>query len=154
MGWLGQAGMVLSAALVGVGVLLQAGINSELSRALGHPLWAVTVSLLVAVAVTLPALLFVRLPAPGLAAAAAAPGWVWTGGALGAVYLIVTLLLAPRLGAAGMIAAIVAGQMLASLVFDQYALAGFPPRSVNLWRLGGAALVVAGVLVMQMGPRE
>ncbi len=158
MGWLGQAGLVLSAALVGVGVLVQSGVNSELGRTLGHPVWATLVSLSTSVLVTyaaaLAVLLLLRLPLPGLAAVAAAPWWTWTGGVLGVAYVVVTLLLAPRLGAAGMIAAIVAGQMVASLLLDQFALAGFPSRPISLWRLAGAALVVAGVLAMQVGTRE
>jgi transporter family-2 protein len=64
------------------------------------------------------------------------------------------VLLAPRMGAAGFIASVVAGQMLASLLLDHFALAGYPPRPINPWRLSGAALVVAGVLAMQMAPRE
>jgi transporter family-2 protein len=44
--------------------------------------------------------------------------------------------------------------MLASLLLDQFALAGYPARPISLWRLAGAALVVAGVLAMQLAPRE
>jgi len=146
--------MLAGATLVGMVVPLQAGVNSQLARALGHPLWAVTVSLLVSVAVMVPVLLLARLPAPGLATAATQPGWVWIGGALGAFFLIASVLLAPRLGAARFIAAVVSGQMLVSLLLDQFALAGYPARPINLWRLAGAALVVAGVLAMQMAPRD
>jgi transporter family-2 protein len=154
MVWLTQVGMLLAAALAGMTMPLQAGVNSQLGRALGHPLWAVAVSLLVSLAVTLPALLLLRLPGPTLAAAAAQPGWVWLGGTLGAFFLAVSVLLAPRMGAAGFIASVVAGQMLASLLLDHFALAGYEARPMSLWRLAGAALVVAGVLAMQMAPRE
>ena len=154
MGWLSQVAMLVGAALVGVVVPLQAGVNSQLGRALGHPMWAILVSLIVAFSVTLPVLLLMRLPAPALASAAAQPGWVWVGGVLGAFLLIASVLLAPRLGAANFIAAAVTGQMLASLLLDQFALAGYPMRPMSLWRVGGAALVVAGVLAMQMAPRE
>jgi len=154
MGWLSQVGMLIGAALVGMVVPLQAGVNSQLGRALGHPLWAVLVSLLVSLAVTLPVLLLVRLPAPGLATEAAQPGWVWLGGTFGAFFLIASVLLAPRMGAARFVASVVTGQMLASLLLDQFALAGYPARPISLWRLAGAALVVAGVLAMQLAPRE
>jgi transporter family-2 protein len=154
MGWFSQVGMLIGAALVGMAVPLQAGVNNQLSRALGHPLWAVLVSLLISFSVTLPVLLLVRLPAPGLATAAAQPGWVWLGGVLGAFILIASVLLAPRMGAARFVASVVAGQMLISLLLDQFALAGYSSRPINLWRLAGAVLVVAGVLAMQMGPRD
>jgi transporter family-2 protein len=58
------------------------------------------------------------------------------------------------MGAARFVAAVVAGQMLVSLLLDQFALAGYPARPINLWRLTGAVLVVAGVLAMQLAPRE
>jgi transporter family-2 protein len=154
MGWLIQAGLVLAAAVVGVVIPLQAGVNNELSRWLGHPLWATLASLLGSVAVTLAALLAVRAPLPGMAATAAAPAWAWSGGPMGATLLVVALLVAPRLGAAGMMAAMVAGQMAASLMLDQFAVAGYPARPITLWRLAGAILVVAGVLAMQAGSRE
>jgi transporter family-2 protein len=154
MGWLIQAGLVLVAAVVGVVVPLQAGVNNELSRSLGHPLWATLASLLGSVAVTLAALAVVRAPLPGVAATAEAPAWAWSGGPLGATLLVVALLVAPRLGAAGMMAAMVAGQMVASLLLDQFAIAGYSARPITLWRLAGAALVVAGVLAMQVAPRE
>jgi transporter family-2 protein len=154
MGWLSQVGMLIGAALVGVAVPLQAGVNNQLSRALGHPLWAVLVSLLVSLSVMLPVLLLVRLPPPELATVSAQPGWVWVGGALGVFILIASVLLAPRMGAARFIASVVAGQMLISLLLDHFALAGYPSRPINPWRLAGAALVVAGVLAMQMTPRD
>jgi transporter family-2 protein len=112
------------------------------------------VSLLISLSVSLPFLLLLRLPTPGLATAATQPGWVWLGGVLGAFFLVASVLLAPRMGAARFIAAVVAGQMLLSLLLDQFALAGYPSRPINLWRLAGAALVVVGVLTMQMAPRE
>jgi transporter family-2 protein len=150
----GNLGMLVVAALAGVTVPLQAGVNSALGRALGYQPWAVLVSLLVSLAVTVPALLVVREPLPTLAAAAGAPGWSWLGGTLGAAFLTAGLLLAPRLGAAGFLTAVVAGQMAASVLLDHYGLAGFPVRPVTLARIGGVALVFAGVLVIQLGARR
>ena len=48
-----------------------------------------------------------------------------------------------------LIAAVVAGQMIASLVLDQYVLVGFPVHSMTLVRLLGAAPVIAGVILIQ-----
>jgi bacterial/archaeal transporter family-2 protein len=146
--------MLVAAAVAGMTMPLQSGLNAQLARALGHPLWAVLASLLGSIAVTLPVMLLVRVPAPALAVGAAQPVWVWLGGLLGAFFLTVALQVAPRVGAATFVAAVVAGQMLASLALDHFALAGYPMRPISLWRLGGAALVVAGVLAMQMAPRD
>ena len=59
------------------------------------------------------------------------------------------ILLAPRLGAAPLIAAVVAGQMLASVALDHYALAGFPPHPVTLQRVAGVILVIGGVALVR-----
>ena len=39
--------------------------------------------------------------------------------------------------------------MLASLVLDHYGLVGYPQHPMNLWRLAGVALVLAGVFLIQ-----
>lgn len=150
----GDLGMLVVAALAGVSVPLQAGLNSALGRALGYQPWATLVSLLVSLAVTVPTLLLVRAPLPALADAAGAPGWSWFGGILGAAFVTAALVLAPRLGAAGFLTAVVAGQMVASVLLDHFGLAGFPVRPVTLARIGGVALVFAGVLVIQFGARR
>ena len=84
----------------------------------------------------------------GRAWAATTP-WQWAGGLIGAAYVLAAVVLAPRLGAATLIAAVVAGQMLSSLVLDQYGLVGFPVHSLTLARLIGALLVIAGVILIQ-----
>ena len=48
-----------------------------------------------------------------------------------------------------MVAAIVAGQMIASLLLDQYGVLGFPTHPTNGLRLLGAALVTVGVILVQ-----
>jgi transporter family-2 protein len=57
--------------------------------------------------------------------------------------------LAPRLGVATTIALVVAGQMLAAVALDHYGLLGVPVRPVNAWRGLGAALLVAGVVLLR-----
>jgi transporter family-2 protein len=75
--------------------------------------------------------------------------WQWSGGLLGAVYVVATIVLAPRLGAATLIAAVVAGQMIASVLLDQYGLVGFPVHPLSALRLLGAGLVIGGVVLIQ-----
>jgi bacterial/archaeal transporter family-2 protein len=57
--------------------------------------------------------------------------------------------LAPRLGAATFVAALVAGQMIMSLVIDQFGWVGFAEHAISPLRLLGAALVVGGVILVQ-----
>ena len=141
----------LIALLAGAAVPFQAGSNAALGRLLGHPLWAALVSLSVSVLMVLPALWLMRAPAPQWSGLVAAPWWTWFGGVAGVAYVTAALILTPRLGAAGFIVCVVAGQVLSSLVIDQWGLMGLPERPVNLARLLGVGLIVAGMLVVQWG---
>jgi bacterial/archaeal transporter family-2 protein len=102
------------------------GLNAQVARTLGHPLWATMVSLTVSVISILPMLLLFRAGVPSVATIGATPWWIWVGGALGALFITVALITAPELGAVVFITAVVTGQMIASLMLDHFAIAGFP----------------------------
>ncbi|CAG9182078.1 DMT family transporter [Cupriavidus pinatubonensis] len=140
---------LLTAVLAGAAIPFQAGASATLSRSLGHPLWATVVSLLVSLAAILPLLWLLRVPLPALSLSAARPPWMWIGGVLGVFYITAALLMAPRLGAGGFIAAVVAGQVAAALAVDHFGLAGFAARALTPARVAGAALIVAGMVLMQ-----
>lgn len=139
------------ALIAGMAVPFQAGSNAALGRLLGHPLWATLVSLGVSVLMVIPALLVMRAPLPQLSALAQAPWWAWFGGVAGVAYITAALMLTPRLGAAGFIVCVIAGQVLSSLVIDQWGLMGLAQRPVNGLRLAGVGLIVIGMLVVQWG---
>jgi len=140
---------LLLALAAGVLLPVQAGLNAQLRSALGSPIAAALVSFLVGTAGLATIALLLRTPLPVGRAWAATSPWQWSGGLIGAVYVLAAIVLAPRLGAATLIAAVVAGQMITSLVLDQYGLVGFPVHSMTLVRLLGAALVIAGVILIQ-----
>ncbi len=142
---------LLIALLAGAAVPFQAGSNAALGRLLGHPLWAAGVSLLVSLMMLVPALLLMRAPMPQLQNLAQAPWWAWLGGVAGVIYITAALVLTPRLGAAGFIVCVIAGQVLSSLLIDQFGLMGLPEKPVNLPRLLGVAMIVGGMLVVQWG---
>jgi transporter family-2 protein len=141
--------LLLLALAAGVLLPLQAGINAQLRSVLGSPLAAALVSFLVGAAGLALITLVLRVAVPFRAAWAGSAWWQWIGGLIGAVYVLTIIILAPKLGAATLMAAVVAGQMLASLVLDQYGLLGFPQHPVNAVRLLGAVLVSAGVVLVQ-----
>ena len=141
--------LLLLAAVAGSLLPVQAGINAQLRVTLINPLAATLVSFLVGTAALGVVVLGARVPLPPIAVMERAPWWHWTGGLLGAVYVALMIVLAPRLGAATLIAAVVAGQMLASLLLDHYALVGFAAHPISLQRLVGAALVIGGVALVR-----
>jgi len=147
---LATAVALLIAALAGTALATQAGINAQLGKYLGHPLWATFVSFAVGTLLMIPLLLIWRVPEPAFALAAKAPWWIWTGGAIGVFFVTAALMLAPKTGIAAFLAAMIAGQMLASLVIDHYGLIGLEVRPITWSRALGTALIVVGVLVGQL----
>ena len=133
------------------GVLLpvQAGLNAQLRSALGSPIAAALISFLVGTAALAGATLLLRVSFPVSRAWAVTHPLQWSGGIIGALYVLAAVVLAPKLGAGTLVAAVVAGQMVTSLLLDHYGLIGFPIHSLSLIRLVGAALVIAGVVLIQ-----
>ncbi|MHC8298359.1 DMT family transporter [Pseudomonas sp. ZS1P83] len=151
MSTLHWAGLLLLAVIAGAVVPFQSAINANLTRGLGHPLWATLASLLVSIVVVLPIMLAMRLPLPSLAFITKAPLWMWAGGAFGVCFISLALMLLPKLGASGFIALALAGQVVASLVLDHFGLFGLMERQMTLPRVFGAVLLIAGVLLVQFG---
>ena len=141
--------LLLLALAAGVLLPVQAGVNAQLRSVVGSPLTAALVSFLVGTAGLGTAAVILRAPTALRAAWAVSPWWLWIGGLIGALYVVATIVLAPRLGAASLVAAVVAGQMIASLLLDQYGLLGFPTHPMNGLRVLGAALVIVGVILVQ-----
>ena len=142
--------LIIAAIITGAVVPFQAGANAALGRALGHPLWGTLISLCVSFACVLPVMLLAKVQASSLLNLVQAPRWIWIGGVVGVVYITGALMLAPKLGAAGFVMAAIAGQMLASIIIDQWGLVGLPQKSVSWSRLAGLGLIFLGLAVMQL----
>ncbi|MEO8090603.1 MAG: DMT family transporter [Gemmatimonadales bacterium] len=140
---------LLLALAAGALLPVQAGVNAQLRSALGSPVAAALISFVVGTVGLATIAILLRTPLPLARAWGATTPWQWAGGLIGAAYVLAAVVLAPRLGAATLIAVIVAGQMLSSLLLDQYGLVGFPVHSLTLVRLAGAVLVIAGVILIQ-----
>ena len=78
----------------------------------------------------------------------AVPPIHWLGGLLGATYVAVAALLARGLVRPRSLALIVGGQLLMSLVLDHYGWVGFETHAINGWRVVGALLLIAGVVLI------
>jgi transporter family-2 protein len=141
--------LLFLAFVAGIFVPMQAGINAQLARHIGHPILASLVSFIVGSATLCIVSLLVGIRWPAPSQLSSVPAWVWFGGILGAFFVTATTLTAPRLGAATMLSLVIAGQMCATLLLDHYGLIGFPVHPISLWRLCGIALVVAGVCLIQ-----
>lgn len=146
------------ALLAGAVIPIQAGANATLGRNLGHPLWATLVSLSVSAVLGLLLISWLRLPLPTAALAAKGPLWSWIGGISGLIYVLSAVALAPKLGVTTFMAAVVAGQVLISLLLDHYGLLGLAAKPISWLRLASVGLIVAGVVLLHYsqtsaGPR-
>jgi transporter family-2 protein len=141
--------MALLAVVAGVSFVLQASVNARLRAALDSPNWAALASYAGGTVVMVIVVLLARDAIPSAAMLRAAPWWAWTGGLLGAVYVVIIILLLPRLGTAAVIALFVLGQMIASLAIDNAGWFGVPKHPVDLARVAGAVMLVAGVVLIR-----
>lgn len=142
----------MSLAFTGGAILaLQIGINAALARGLANPIGAATVSFGIGTIALAVYFLITRQPYPTGESWSALPWWTLTGGALGAFYVVSTIISAPQIGAAMLVSLVIAGQILMSLILDHFGIAGFAQNPVTLWRVVGAALVIAGVIAIKQG---
>jgi transporter family-2 protein len=133
---------------VGVGLVVQVGMNSTLRALLGSPIVAAFISFLVGSLALGAYLVLMRTPLPLRAQFAAVPAWAWLGGVLGAFYVASSVIVGPRLGAATLLALVVLGQLMTSLLVDHFGWLGFAQHPLTLMRAGGALLLFAGVLLI------
>ena len=140
---------LLIALLAGAAAAVQSGVNSQLRSQLANPVVAALISFAVG---TLLLLLYVmafnRGNLPAISSFRELHWWKWTGGLLGAFYVTAVILAAPRLGAATTTGLIVAGQLITAIVLDHFGLVGFSVQQVSIWRLLGAVLLIAGVVLI------
>lgn len=140
---------LLAALAVGVALAMQGAVNSELSRHVGQ-MRAVFISIMVSAVVVL-ILVLVR-PGPGsLAGLAHSPPWAFSGGLLGVAILIATIIAVSRIGVVATTSALLAAQVIASAIIDQFGLLGVAVRPVGPSRLAAIALVILAVLLVSRG---
>lgn len=137
--------------LAGSAIAIQAPVNAALGRGLGLPTaaagfsflsGAIVLGIVSAAAIwTAGATVDLRAPAPWLFVA---------GGVLGAFYVTVAVLLTPRIGAAAVMAFAVSGQLLAGILLDRIGFLGMAVRELSLGRVAGAAMLLAGALLIRL----
>ncbi|MFN7115347.1 MAG: DMT family transporter [Saprospiraceae bacterium] len=142
--------LILIAFVAGAILPVQASINAKMAKFAGGPVMAALLSFAVG---TIGLLLFALFSQPNfslqLANTRQAPAYAWIAGILGAFYVVGSVYLLPKLGVALTFSLIIAGQMLVTLVLDHYGLLGVPVKPINLPRLLGILLIIAGVILVR-----
>ena len=141
--------MLLLVALAGGGVPVQIAANARLRETVQSPALGITLAFAVGT-VGMALLTLSGVMGRGqLSGAAAAPWWAWTGGLLSAFAVIITLLSAQKGGESATIATFIFGQLLVASLLDNFGWLGVKHTPLNVWRIVGALVVFAGVLIMQ-----
>ncbi|MBC5815090.1 MAG: DMT family transporter [Candidatus Eremiobacteraeota bacterium] len=140
---------LLLAILAGAGLPVQLGMNNQLRIMTGSPMSAAFISFLVGALTLGVYVVLLRQPLPSPLQIATAPWWVWLGGVVGVIYIVVAIVVAPKIGPAVLFSLVVAGQMLNSLIIDQFGLFGFEVHHISPLRVLGVALLVGGVVLIR-----
>lgn len=133
----------------GVSLTVQQALNGGLRASLGSPAWAALVSYVGGLLTMIAVLIALGEHVPSWKAMAGTPWWGWSGGLLGGAYILLSILLLPQLGSATLIALIIAGQLLAAIMLDHLGALGLAPHPINMSRLLGGVLLIAGVILIR-----
>ncbi|MDZ4365355.1 DMT family transporter [Brevundimonas sp.] len=139
---------MLAIIIAGGATALQAPTNARLATAVASPVNAAFVSFAVGTA-ALGIMALALQTRPDIQAAKALPAWAWAGGLYGVVFVVAAAWAVPRLGVAMTVTLMVAGQLLLSLTLDHFGALGVPRQPLNLGRIAGVALVIAGVVLVR-----
>ena len=132
---------------VGVLLTLQTAINAQLKEYLYSPIQAAFFSFLIGTIVLALMVLFQSNPKPGLQELIQVPWYLWLGGILGVYAISMSIYAAPKLGFLTLTGVIIFGQMVTSMLVDQFGLLGNEKMPVNWQRLLGGVVIFIGVLL-------
>ena len=141
--------MLLMAIVAGAVLPIQAGLNTQLGRAVENPVYGALLSFVVGTIGLIVYGLLTNMEFGKLSQARSLPWWMWLGGLMGAFYVVSIIVLAPRLGTALTFGLTIAAQMLFSLLMDHYGWLEIPTHTINWQRVAGVVLIIGGVLLIR-----
>ena len=141
--------------LAGIGVPIQTSINARLRKKVGSPYRASLVSFAVSLIFLVLLLLIlgqgVHIPFDKMLQE---PVWIWFGGICSFIYVTGNILLFAKLGGTLAVILPVLGQILVGLVIDHFGFFYSLKTPISVFRIFGAVLVVAGVVIVSLAKRE
>jgi transporter family-2 protein len=141
---------MLMTLLVGALMPLQAILNTKLGRQIGGPLMGSLMSFFVGLICLFVLNLISNYSAVvQLKPSQTSPWYLWLGGLLGAIFVGYITWVNQRQGMALTFALAVSGQIFVSLIIDHYGLLGSSIRAITLEKLIGAALIIAGLVLIK-----
>lgn len=142
--------MLALALLAGVATAYQPGINARFADHAGARAWGGVANFAVGLAAMAIVVAAMRPGVPSPERLQAGPWWMWLGGLCGAFFVTLALILVPRIGAATYLSAMIAGQLLASVLIDHFGHMGLAVREITPGRIVGLLLVLAGMAAIRI----
>lgn len=143
--------LIFLTVIVGMMIPVQAGINAEFRRHVGHALWAGTLNFSVGLIAILILCTLFGLPLPSFTNLSTAPWWSWLGGLCGASLVVIAIIAAPPLGASLFIVCLLSGQLTSSVIIDHFGWVGYDLRPITSIRVLGLVLFVVGIFLVERG---
>ncbi len=125
-----------------------AAMNAQLNTSLNNRWLASTVSFGLITAFFICVFAVFPSPLPSAEGLASMPWWAPLGGLVGAVQVYAGLTLVNKVGAGPFVGLTVTAALAASLLVDHFGLFHMPIHAINLWRILGAVLMVAGIALV------
>ncbi|MBL8628848.1 MAG: DMT family transporter [Rhodospirillaceae bacterium] len=144
-----QLALIAMCILAGALLPAQAAMNAAIGLRTSGALFAVGVNFFTGTIVMACLLTALRTPWPTPQQFSAVPWWAWASGMCGIGVVFTTLFAAPRLGATVAFGLIIGGQVLMSLLCDTFGWLNFQQTPLTPGRMAGAALLVAGVVMIR-----
>lgn len=138
---------ILLAIAIGMLMPIQSGVNSELAKNLNHPFQSAFISFCGGAFLLGISMLFIKESFPLKNLKDISPLY-FTGGLLGSIFVFSSLFLISKIGATVLIAAFVTGQLLMSIIIDQFGILGIPQSPITLPKLLGCIFLLLGLLLI------
>jgi len=145
-----QSRFLLIAMALALGAVLpmQAAINARLAKISGNPVMAAFISFAVGTIALLFFLVVTGQFKLGFISSQP-PWWIWTGGLLGTFFVAGIVVLLPRLGVVLSFSLVLAGQMFAAILFDQFGWLGIAVKEISAGKIIGSILLIIGVILIR-----
>ena len=145
-----QSRLLFMAMALALGAILpmQGAINARLAKTAGGPVMTAFVSFAVGT-IALMIFLIITGQFQFRFISSSSPWWIWTGGLLGTFFVAGIVVLLPRLGVILSFSLVLAGQMLAAILFDQFGWLGVAVREISAGKIIGSILLIIGVILIR-----
>lgn len=140
---------IILAFLAGVAVPAQATLNAKLAYSLGSPIVAAFYASTIGATILFLVVLISGTSFGNLSTLKQTPWIFWVGGFFSAFFVASMAITVPKIGVGLALALTVAGQMLVAIIIDHYGWMEMEQKTISVWRVVGAALITAGVILIK-----